>query len=152
LLSNAAPEAWLGNLGHGWVDEGVAHWFEDKVTGKCTNFCYEEVGIHAGATFKGGRWRVPVRRWVEEGGLVPFATVAALNTDQLRGQHHAQAFAYVDFLLQRYGGKAFVEMVRLLKRRKPTREALRKSTGLNPLTFDDAFATWVKEHYPLQER
>jgi len=148
LISNMLPEVWLGNRKHGWLDAGIAHWFEEDQTGKCTNFCYEEVGVRGG--FKGGEWRAPVRGYVEAGELVPFAAVSKLNTDQLAGQHHAQAFAYIDFLLATRGGKKLAAFVRLLKEGKPTRTALREVLGLSMLSFDEAFASWVKEAYPLR--
>lgn len=148
LISNMLPEVWLGNRKHGWIDAGVAHWFEEQLTGKCTNFCYEEVGISGG--FKGGMWRAPVRKYAETGQLVPFTTVAKLNTDQLLGQHHAQVFAYVDFLIATRGGKAFAAFVRLAKKGKSTRDALRKTLGLSMLGFDEEFVAWVKETYPLR--
>jgi hypothetical protein len=150
LLANTKPEQWIGNRTHGWVDEGVAHWFEERRTGKCLTYCYEEVAIHVEA-FKGGRWKAPVRQFVEKGTLLPFAEVARLNTDQLGLQQRAQAFAYVDFLIDHYGGEAFMKMVRLLKQRAPTRDALRAAFGLGPLDFDQAFSAWVVEHYPLQD-
>lgn len=152
LLSNMQPSYWIGNRKHGWVDEGVAHWFEDLLTGKCLNFCYEEVALTAGAGFKGGRWRVPIRRIVEAGELTPFATLAQKNTDQLGWQDHAQVFAYVDFLLAKYGGKAFADLVRALKRGTETRDALQQAFNLSILAFDDEFTTWVKATYPLQEK
>jgi hypothetical protein len=153
LLSNVTPEYWLGNRKSGWVDEGVAHWFEELVTGKCTNYCYEEVALTPGAGFKGGRWRVPIRRLVDGvgGKLRPFAELATKNTDQLDWQDHAHAFACVDFLIRTYGGKAFAGMVRDLKRDLATRDAIEKAFGLTMLTFDEAFAKYVKANYPLQE-
>jgi hypothetical protein len=152
LLANMAPANWLGNRKHGWVDEGVAHWFEDLLTGKCLNFCYEEVALAPGSGFKGGRWRVPIRKLYEAGKLEPFAGVALKNTDQLTWQEHAQAFAYVDFLIAKYGGKAFAEMVRELKRGSETRDALQQAFGLSMLAFDTAFGAWVAATYPLQEK
>ncbi len=151
LLANMKPAQWLGNRGHGWVDEGVAHWFEDAFTGRCRTYCHEEVGVAPGAIYKGGRWRPAVRRWVEAHELEPFPAVAQLNTDQLDGQQRAQAFAYVDFLLERFGGERFEQMVRLLKRGQPTREAMRRAFDLDPIHFDAAFQAWVAAHYPLQE-
>lgn len=150
LISNMKPEYWLGNRKHGWIDAGTAHYFEDLLTGKCTNFCYEEVGVSGG--FKSGEWRIPVRKLAEAGELEPFTSVADLNTDQLSGQHHAQVFAYVDFLIATRGGAAFAKLVRLLKEGRPTREALREAVGLSMLAFDEAFVAWVKTTYPLQKR
>jgi hypothetical protein len=152
LLSNMSPAYWLGNRKHGWVDEGVAHWFEDLLTGKCTNYCYEEVGIAVGAGFKNGRWRVPIRKLVDDKKLKPFTDLCQLNTDQLEWQDHGHAFACVDFLLAKYGGAEFTMMVRALKNQKPTRDALQEAFSLPILRFDEEFAEWVKATYPLQEK
>ena len=70
---------------------------------RCTNFCYEEVGVRGG--FKSGRWRAPVRKLADAGQLEPFTKVSTRNTDQLSGQQHAQVFAYVDFLIATAGGQ-----------------------------------------------
>ena len=147
LLSQMLPTQFLGNKGHGWIDEGLAHWFEDKVTGRCANFCFEEVLLHPGTGWKGGRWRAPVRRLVDDGKLPTFAALSALNTDQLAFEDHAAAFACVDFLLTVHGGARLRDLVRLVKRGQPTREALQAVYGWNPITFDAPFQKWVRETY-----
>jgi hypothetical protein len=151
LLSNMQNSVWLGNRKHGWIDEGLAHWFEDKITGKCTNFCFEEVLMQPGIGFKNGRWRAPVRQLVDAGKLKSFAELSALNTDQLEMQDHAHAFACIDWLLTVHGGPKFRDFLRLLKKEKTTRDALQEIYGLNPLTFDPAFQAWVKATYSPQE-
>lgn len=151
LLSNAEPTSWLGNRKCGWVDEGVAHWFEDKITAKCTNFCYEEVALQPGAGFKGGRWRVPVRKLVEAGKLGGFARLSTLNTDELTFEDHAHAFACVDFLLATKGGPALWKVIASLKRGTALRDALKEGCGLNVLSFDAELQTWIKANYPLEE-
>ncbi len=152
LLSNMRPEQWLGNRKYGWIDEGVAHWFEDLLTGKCTNFCYEEVALQIGAGFKGGRWRVPVRKMLDGGKVKPFAEIAQLNTDQLDFEAHALVFAYIDFLMQKHGGKQMAELVRAAKKGLAARDALQQVYGLNPLTFEPQFQEWVKATYPTEDR
>lgn len=151
LLSNMATAQRMGNPRNGWLDEGLAHWFEDKVTGRCTNFCFEEVLMQPMAGFKGGRWRAPVRRMVDAGELTGFPELATRNTDQLTFPEHAQSFACVDFLLAVHGGAKFRDMVRALKRGEELRDVLREVYGLSPLTFDEAFTTWVKDNYSPQD-
>src|SRR5262245_2646147 len=151
LLANMTPSKMIGNPGNGWVDEGLAHWFEDKVTGKCTNFCFEEVLMQTGASFKAGRWRVPVRHMCDEGKLESFPTLAPKNTDELTFPEHAQAFAMVDYLLASGGGPKLRDFVRLLKSGKPVRDALQQVYGTSPLTFDNEFQTWIKANYSPQE-
>lgn len=152
LLGNMHPAVWIGNRGHGWVDAGVAHWFEDLLTGRCATFCYEEVGLSPGAGYRSGRWRVAVRKLAEARKLASFVEVSGRNTDQLSMPEHAQAFAYVDFLLTRCGGEKFAALVRRLKEKRPLREALPETCGLTVLGFDEAFRAWVRANYPLQER
>ena len=150
LLGNMTPSNWIGNRKHGWIDAGVAHWFEDKVTGKCTNFCFEEQLLHPSAGFKGGNWRTPVRKLVDAGKYTSFAELSQRNTDQLSFVEHALAFAYVDFLLAAHGGEKFRDLLRLVKQDVATRDALQRTYGLNPLTLQPAFETWVKANYSLR--
>lgn len=153
LLCNLKPELHLYDKHVGWVDEGFSHWFEDKLTGKCTNFCYEEVLMQSAASFKGGHWRAPVRRMVDEGKLTSFATLSQKNTDELDYPQHAQSFALVDWLLTVHGGPKFKQFVGLLKSGKPTREALQSIYNLTPISVDTEFPAWVKANYsPLEPR
>ena len=149
LLSQMKPAMFLGNRSHGWIDEGVAHWFEDKLVGKCTNFCFEEVLMMPGAGFKGGQWRPAVRKLVDEGKAVTFAALSSRNTDQLTFVEHAFAFAYVDFLVTAKGGAKFRDLLRLVKSKTETRDALAKVYGNNPITIDGEFLPWVKANYAL---
>lgn len=152
LMSNLEPAIWIGNRKHGWVDEGLAHWFEDRITGKCTTFCFEEVLMMPGASFKGGRWRTPVRKLVDASRNKSFAELSILNTDQLSFEDHAVAFAYVDFLLSKYGGAKFRDLLRLLKQDKPTRDALQQVYSLTMLGIDAVFVEWVRATYPPVEK
>ena len=106
--------------------------------------------MQPGLGYKGGKWQVGVRKLLEAGQLVPFADLYQLNTDQLELQHHAQAFAYVDFLLATRGGKKFASFVRALKQKAEQRDALHDAFGLRPLQFDTQFQAWGRETYPLQ--
>lgn len=153
LLSQMKPAVFLGNRQHGWLDEGIAHWFEDKAVGKCTNFCFEEILLQTPASFRGGKWRPAVRKFVDEGKAVAFAALSTQNTDQLDYVEHTFAFAFVDYLLTSQGGAKFRDFLRLVKQEKPTREALQQVYGTTPLQIDASFQSWVKENYsPLAER
>lgn len=148
LTSQALPVQFLGNKTHGWIDEGLAHWFEDRITGRCLNYCFEEVLVQPMADWKGGRWRTPVRQLVDAGKMPSFAQLASLNTDQLTFEGHAAAFAWVDFLVTVHGGPKFRDLVRLCKQGQPIREALSATYGKNPLTIEEPFRQWVKATYP----
>lgn len=147
LLSEMPPSMFLGNKKLGWIDEGVAHWFEDKVVGKCTNFCFEEVLLQAGAGFQGGKWRPAVRKLVDEGKAPSFPTVSMRNTDELSFVEHALAFAYVDFLLIAHGGGKFRDFVGRCKRGQSPGEAMAAVYDWSVLQFDEKFLPWVKANY-----
>jgi hypothetical protein len=149
LLSQMLPMQWIGNRKHGWVDEGLAHWFEDQVTGRCMNYCYEEILTLPGSSWKNGVWRGPVRKLLEDGALTSFAALSTHNTDQLVFEEHAAAFAYVDFLLTAHGGARFRDLIRLLKQGEATRDALQTVYQWNPITIEEPFQAWVRENYPL---
>ncbi|MBZ0153102.1 MAG: hypothetical protein K8J09_16385 [Planctomycetes bacterium] len=148
LLAQMPPSVWLGNRKSGWLDEGLAHWFEDKLGGKCTNFCFEEILLQQVASFKGGIWRPAVRRLVDDGKAPTFAVLSALNSDELSYEQHAFAFAYVDFFLAQGGGK-FRDFLRAVKKGEATRDALQAGYGLTTLTIDARFQQWVKDNYTL---
>lgn len=147
LTSNCEPAAYFGNPGNGWVDEGLAHWFEDKVLGKCTNYCFEEVLVQQGQNWKGGKWRPAVRAMLDAGELQSVAALGDKNTDQLTFPEHAQAFAMVDHLLVVHGGAKLRDFVRALKQKTAMRDAMQQVYGTSPLAFDKEFQEWVRANY-----
>lgn len=150
LLKQVSEPLWFGNHKHGWIDEGLAHWFEDRVVGKCTNFCYEEILLEAGAGFRGGKWRPAVRKLVDEGKAPGFPSLAGLNTDQLKFDQHAFVFAYIDYLLAVHGGRKLRDLVKALAGGQSIHEAMVATYALSPIQFDDVFLPWVKANYSPQ--
>lgn len=147
ILSHQAPSQWLGNIKHGWVDEGLAHWFEERYWGLCDNYCYEEQ--NSNVDFKGGKWKPVVRRMVAENDLAPMAEVLQKNTDGLSLPMHALAFSYVDYLLATDAAK-FNELCKLLRKRVETRDALAKALGTNVLELEQRWKAWVLATYPVR--
>lgn len=150
LLSSMVPTQWVGNQGNGWIDEGVAHWFEEQVDGRCANFCYEEVGIAPGSNWKNGKWKIGIRQLAEAGKLRKFTELYQMNSDQLDFEAHAHAFAWVDFLITTEGGRKFADLVRRAKVREPVRDVLQTVFGFGPLQFDERFDAFVRATYPLR--
>jgi hypothetical protein len=153
LLSNMEPSYWIGKLKGGWVDAGVAHYFEFKLDGICSNFCYQEQATNKG--YKNGKWLVPVRKMVQLDDLLPFAETITKNTDQLEPKEHALCFSYVHFclegdLVEKDHGKAFCKLVRALKAKEPTRDGLRKAYGLTTFAFVEKWKEWVLKTYPTR--
>ncbi len=147
LLSAQAPVAWIGNIKAGWADEGLAHWFEDRYWGICDTYCYQEANTNV--DFKGGKFRLAVRKLVDEGKAPPVAEVFEQNVDTLTLPMHAACFSYVDFLINRDGAK-FNALMKLLKAKKPTRDALKETFGFGPLEFDGLWKAWVQATYPTR--
>ena len=150
FLANMTPSLWIGNQKGGWVDEGVAHWFEFTIGKRCTNRCTEEVASDMQLP-KGGKMRSHTRRLVDSGKNPSFAQVCQKNTDQLTGDEHALAYSYVDFLITTYGGAKFKQMCTVLKEKKPAREALMAAYGLNPITIEPLWREYVIKNYPPME-
>jgi hypothetical protein len=144
LVSDLFDSVWLGNRKAGWVDEGIAHWFEDRACGQCTNFCYQEQNTLQ--AFKGGKWRQPVRSMVESGKFPGFAETSQKQSDQLTPAEHALVFSYVDFCLAR-DAKAFPELVKVLQKKKPAREALAAAYKLSMAEFEEEWKKWVLATY-----
>jgi hypothetical protein len=147
LLANQTPQQWIGNIKGGWADEGLAHWFEDRYWGICDTYCYQEQNTNV--DFKSGKYRLAVRKMVVEGRVPPVAEVFQQNVDTLTLPMNAAAFSYVDYLLFRDGAK-FKELVKLLKVKKPTREALQETYGVSPIEFEAQWKAWVLETYPTR--
>jgi hypothetical protein len=147
LLAHENPSFWIGNIKGGWADEGLAHWFENKYFNVCDNYCYEEQNTNV--DFKGGTWKPVIRKMVAMGDVPPVSTVLDINTDQLTLPMHAVSFSYVDYLLQ-LDGKKFNALVKQLKVKVPTRDAMKKVYGFTPFEFEEKWKAWVLETYPVR--
>jgi hypothetical protein len=147
LFAHQSPSQWIGDIKGGWADEGVAHWFEERFFGLCDNYCYQEQNTTVG--FKGGKWKPVVRKMIAMGDLPTAGDVFERNTDTLTPPMHAVAFSYVDFLIAQDGAK-FGELGRELRRKAPTRDALKKTFGWTVLQFEERWKAWVLETYPAR--
>ena len=138
---------WIGNLKAGWVEEGLAHVFEERIFGICDNYCYEEQ--NSNNDFKGGKYKVAMRKMIVEDKAPAVADVIQRNTDQLKLPEHAVAMSLVDYLLQREPGK-FDAFGKQLRAKIGVREALAATFKLTPLELEVAWKAWVLETYPKQ--
>lgn len=147
MLSAQKPVAWIGNQKAGWLDEGLACWFEDRLYGICDNYCYQEANTQV--SFRSGKYRIGVRKLIEEEKVPPIGEVLEQNSDSLTPPMQAVAFSYVDYLITRDGAK-FNELCKQIKAKKPSREALKEVFGLAPLEFESLWRAWVVGTYPKQ--
>lgn len=151
LLSNMLPARELGPTGEGWLDEGIAHWFEMEVDGRCSTYCVEEAVLMPGTNWKNGSYRVGIRQLADAGALLSFVEVYQKNSDDLDLPENAHAYAWVDYLMTTQGGPKLAEFARRLKRREPQRDAMKDLFGFGPLEMDAGFSDWVKLTYPPKE-
>ncbi len=147
LMSHQAPSFWIGNVKGAWADEGLAHWFEDRAFGICDTYCYQEQNTQVG--FKGGKYRQAVREMVAKGDLTPAASVFTRNTDTLTPAENALAFSYVDYLMSLDPAKLNL-LLKRLRARVATRDALREVFGLSVLEFEERWKAWVLATYPAR--
>ncbi|MBI5849507.1 MAG: hypothetical protein HZB39_00485 [Planctomycetes bacterium] len=151
LLSNMLPARELGPTGEGWVDEGLAHWFEIAIDGRCSAYCVEEAVMLPGTNWHNGAYRTGIRQLADAGKLRRFVESYTKNSDELDLEENAHAFAWVDWLIATQGGAKLADFVRRLKRKEPQRDAMQASFGFGPLAIDERFAAWVVATYPKQE-
>lgn len=145
LLSHQEPLNWMGETKGGWADAGLAHWFEDRYFDVCDVYCYTEADTRQG--FKGGRWKVEVRKLVSLDEAPSLAGVFQKNTDGLTLAEHAVAFSLVDYFIDLDPAKLNL-VFKQLRLKKPTRDALREIYGVNPIQLEEQWKAWVLETYP----
>ncbi len=148
MLSAQKSPQWIGNLKAGWADEGLAHWWEDRYWNLCDNYCYQEANTNV--DFKSGHFKLAVRKLVETDKAPPAAVVFERNVDTLTLPENAVAFSYVDYLLTTQDPPKFSAMVEDLKRKVPTREAMKKAYGFGPIEFEPMWKGWVLATYPTK--
>lgn len=148
LFSHEHPSNWIGNLGGGWLDEGLAHWFEERHFGLCDNYCYQEQNTRF--DFKGGHFKPALRKLVDAGEMPPLAGVLQRNTDQLEPAEHAVALAVVDYLIS-IDPKKLDAVGRKLRARAVTRDVLQEVYGTSILDLEQALKAWVLETYPTRD-
>ncbi len=152
------PVGSLDAAGHGWLDEGFAHWLEAEQPGEvCETFCHLERVPPPRRCF-GGRWRPGVRELLEASQLPSLTELIGRDAADLEPRHHALAFALVDHLLRPTvapitpgpieSQRALPAVVRAAKSGSAPADALRGATGLDVDVLDQRLRTWVKETYP----
>jgi len=146
LFTLQDPVYWVGNQKGGWIDEGLAHYFEEQLHGLCTTFCYEEV-LTGPIGYKGGEFKLAMRKLVDKGEAPPLAGLFQRNVDELSGPEHAAALAVVDYLIHLDAAK-FNRVGKLMRRKLSTRDALKEAFGLSPLVLEPRLFEWVLDTYP----
>ena len=90
-----------------------------------------------------------MRKLVEADKIPSVAQVFERNTDTLTLPEHAATFSYVDYLISRDGAK-FKTLCARLKKKVPTRDALKEIYGFGPIEFEGLWKAWVLQTYPTK--
>ena len=144
LLSNIYDGVWPGNIKAGWIDEGLAHFYENKYFGEVRHYCYVEE--EATKAYKFGRWESDVRNAVEQKKAPEFLTVTGLDTVAMSGEQRQFAWSYCDYIVRGLSGK-FGALAKALKAKKVVSDALPVALHMNPLEFEANWKKWVLETY-----
>jgi hypothetical protein len=103
LLSNLYDGVWTGNLKGGWLDEGVAHLYENRLFGEVSNWCYltdEQL-----KPLKLGRFESTVANAVASDECPSFTSVASLDTVAMSPSNACSPWSYCDYLVRKQPGK-----------------------------------------------
>lgn len=134
---------WLNDK-FGWIDEGLAHWFEIDYDKRARTFCTREQNVES--RWGGDDWRKNIYKAVSAGDIPAFAEVITKPTPSLTAKEHQFAWSWVDFLLAR-DTAAMGKAMRLAKMKRETRDILKESWGLSVIEFESAWSAWVLENY-----
>ena len=134
---------WLNDK-YGWLDEGLAHWFEIDFDKKARTYCFREQDTTG--TWGGDDWRNNIYKAVLAGDQPAFSDVSAKPSQSLSPKEHQFAWSWVDYLMaqdQAAMGKA----LKLCKLETPSRDILKEVWNINLLTFEQDWAAWVEDRY-----
>jgi hypothetical protein len=140
---------WLNDK-YGWLDEGLAHWFEIAFDGSANTYCFREQDLTS--RWGSDDWRKNVYKAALAGDIPSFTETSLKPTQSLSAKEHQFAWSWVDFLMARDSavmGKA----MKLCKMEQPTREILKECWGLSMLGFEADWKAWVEVEYaPTNKR
>ena len=134
---------WLNDK-YGWLDEGLAHWFEIDFDKQARTYCIREANVES--RWGGSDWRKNIFKAVSDGDIPPFAEVILMPTPAIPAKENQFAWSWVDYLLKldtRAMGKAF----KLCKQKVQTRDILKECWNIQLIDFEAQWKEWVLETY-----
>jgi hypothetical protein len=134
---------WLADK-YGWLDAGLAHWFEIDFDGEASTHCTQEQDTSA--RWKGGDWRKNVWKAVMAEDVLSFPQVISVPTQALTPKQHQFVWSWVDYLMQA-DSKGMGKAIKLAKMEHPTRELLKECWKMSLLSFESKWADWVRTEY-----
>lgn len=146
LTSNLYRQLWVGDMGGGWYDAGVGHWYEYDRFGSSVQYCIEEAT--AEQEFHGGIWRAPLRRLLEkEDDAFFLGRLLPKNTGAMTLPEQALCFSFYDYLVAVHQDK-LTALLRGLKAKKSARDVLGEVLGKPLMEIEKDWREWVSKAYP----
>jgi hypothetical protein len=145
IMNVQPPVGWTGKLRMGWADEGLSLWFEDRLTGAATGFCFWPEEELKG--LRGGLWRPAVRKMLESDAALDFERFLELDTVDMTREEQALGFALVDHLAAR-DPVLLNRLLGRLRARTPARDAFKELYGLTLAGLEAGWRRWVLASYP----
>jgi len=149
LLSNVWDGIWPGNIRGGWIDEGLAHWYETSLFGGVRHYCYVESDTLM--DFKYGRWEPEVRQAVDRDEALGLLSITGRNTVEMTPEERMYAWSLVDWLLRARPG-TLGGIARDLKGKRPLHESFEQHLEASPFEVDAAWKAWIRETYSPKKR
>lgn len=132
---------------HGWIDEGLSHYFTEKKFGKARTHCFQEQDEAKQWVLT--PWRPEVRKRVAANQLPVFAETVVKHGESLNAEEHLMAFSWVQYLNDAFDHQKFVQLIHGLKDDKlPLRDLLQSIYGVSPFQFIENWKKYVLETYP----
>lgn len=145
-----------------WMREGLAHWFERRVSPKSNSFDQTE-GSPADLR-KTWKWEPYTRKLLANGKFAPFVTAYTWRDfGNITFNDHVALWSRMDFMMSLGKDKWRTFLFEVKGRVNPedwspdqrdlvgaTRQAIKKAYGFSVLQFDDKWAAWVKKNYATQ--
>ncbi len=144
-----------------WIREGLAHWFERRISPRCNSFTRSEGA--APIDDHEWRWKLETRKLFKTQKYTPFSELYKWRDfGQLEFNDHVMIWSRWDYLMS-LGKDKFAKFMKLAKGQvdpttasiskdivEGTRDALQKAYGLTPLTLDERWKQWVEDTYPTK--
>jgi hypothetical protein len=144
LMNAQPPVAWTGKLRMGWADEGLSLWFEDRLLGAPTGFCF---WLEEDVAMRHPILRPAVRKLLESSKTLDFERLLTLDTIEMTRDEQALGFALVDYLAAR-DAALLRRLLERMRARTPSRDAFKEIYGLSLEDLASAWRAWVTATYP----
>ncbi len=140
---------WLNDK-YGWLDAGLAHWFERRLPGGTDTYCIREQDTTS--RWKGSDWHKNIYKAVLAEDVPSFPEVVTKPTQALSAKEHQFCWSWVDYLMTKHETEKMGVALRACKEQKAARDILKDAFGENMLSFTDGWAEWVKTEYAPSNR